>query len=66
MLSDSQVNCETTNLLLEDFDTESGTEIAFVKEVFQWLLGLKITFWPESSKANQENSQETGQVLGIL
>lgn len=33
MLSDSQVNCETTNLLLEDFDNESGTAIEFVKVV---------------------------------
>lgn len=33
MLPNSQVNCETANLLLENFDIVSGSEIAFIKEI---------------------------------
>ena len=53
MLSNSQVNCEAVKLLLEDFGIVSGTEIAFVKEIFKWWFGLEAVFWCNSSNARE-------------
>lgn len=53
MLSNSQVNCETANLLLEGFGIVSGAEIAFVKEICKWWFGLEAVFWSDSSNARE-------------
>lgn len=42
MLSESQVNCETVNLLLADFGNVNGTDTEFVKEISKWWLSLEI------------------------
>lgn len=40
MLSNSQINYEIANLILEDFGAVNGNEIAFFKEISKWWLGL--------------------------
>lgn len=57
MLSNSQINCETANLLLENFDIVSGSEIAFIKEICKSWLGLETVVWSDSHNREIGNLQ---------
>lgn len=62
MLSNSQVNCETANLLLEDFSIVSGTETAFVKEICKCWFCLEAVFWSDSSNAREISNLQAKKI----